>query len=289
MFVSGFTFIRNGIRYDYPFLESIRSALPLCDELIVMAGNSDDDTRRSLETIASDKLKIYDSVWDDSLREGGRVLAIETDKAMDRIAPQADWALYLQGDEVLHEASIPAIRQAMVDNLGRKDVEGLLFDYLHFYGSYRYTGDSRRWYRHEIRVIRNDPAIRSWRDAQGFRKNGRKLHVKPAGATVYHYGWVKSPAAQQQKQKAFHRLWHSDAGVQRRVGTSDAYDYSRIDSLRPFAGSHPAVMADRIGQAPETMNFDPQVKRFTLKERFLYVLEKWTGWRVGEYRNYRLV
>jgi len=89
-------------------------------------------------------------------------------------------------------------------------VEGLLFNYLHFYGSYDFIGSSRKWYRNEIRVIRNDKKIYSFRDAQGFRKDGRKLNVKPVDAFIYHYGWVKSPQKTAGKQKNFHKHWHDD-------------------------------------------------------------------------------
>ncbi len=103
------------------------------------------------------------------------------------------------GDEVVHEKFLPAIREAMIENLNRKEVDGLLFRYKHFYGTYDYVGDSRKWYRNEIRIIRNDKSIRSYRDAQGFRKNGEKLNVVPVNAEIYHYGWVRHPKSMQQK------------------------------------------------------------------------------------------
>jgi hypothetical protein len=289
MFVSGFTFVRNGLAFDYPFVESIRSALDLCDEFVVSVGPSDDGTRRAVESIGSPKIKIHDSVWDDTLREGGRVLAAETNKALDRVAKQADWALYLQADEVIHEKFLPAVRRAMEQHLDDARVEGLLFDYLHFYGAYRYVGDSRKWYRREVRAVRNDPAIRSWKDAQGFRKDGRKLRVRPAGACIYHYGWVKPPAVQQAKQQHFHKLWHDDAGAKRRAGEAAVFDYSRIDSLRAFTGTHPAVMRNRVAAEKEPPGLDPSRRNFSLKGRLLHALEKSTGWRPGEYRNYRLI
>ncbi|MBM3912615.1 MAG: glycosyltransferase family 2 protein, partial [Sphingomonadales bacterium] len=44
MKVSGFTFIRNAVLLDYPILEAIRSILPLCDEIVVAVGKSEDET-----------------------------------------------------------------------------------------------------------------------------------------------------------------------------------------------------------------------------------------------------
>ena len=150
MKVTGFTIIRNAVRFDYPVVEAIKSVLPLCDEFIVLVGNSDDGTKSLIENIASDKIKIFNSQWDDSLRKGGRVLADETNKALQIISSDSTWCFYIQGDEVLHEKDIPSIRAAMLEWENDKKVEGLLFNYTHFYGSYDFIGDSIKWYRKEV-------------------------------------------------------------------------------------------------------------------------------------------
>ena len=197
MKIAGFTFVRNAIKYDYPIIEAITSILPICDELVVAVGNSEDGTLDLIQSIDSPKIKIIETIWDDSLREGGRVLAVETDKALAAISPDADWCFYIQGDEVVHEKYLPVIKKAMEDNLHKTEVEGLLFKYLHFYGSYNYVADAHRWYRREIRVVRNTGNVLSYRDAQGFRtKDNQKLKVKLIDAFIYHYGWVKPPEIQ---------------------------------------------------------------------------------------------
>ena len=289
MKISGFTFIRNAQKFDYPIVEAITSILPLCDEMIVCVGNSSDDTLAMIEQIPTDKIKITHSVWDDSLREGGRVLAIETDKAFDAVAADSDWAFYIQGDEVVHEKYLPVIREAMEKYKDDKEVEGLLFNYVHFYGSYDYVGNSRRWYQHEIRIIKNNKAIRSYRDAQGFRIDGRKLNVKPIKAYIYHYGWVKPPKFQQAKAETFHRMWHDDEWVERNIPKVDEFDYSQIDSLKIFTKTHAAVMQPRIDQMNWQFSFDPTKKNLSLKERALYCLEKLTGRRWFEYKNYHII
>jgi glycosyltransferase involved in cell wall biosynthesis len=288
MKVSGFTFVRNALRYDYPVVESIGSILPIVDEMIVAVGNSDDETRKLIEAIGSPRIKIIDTIWDDSLREGGMVLALETNKAFDAVAADADWAIYLQADEVIHEQYHRAIRTSMEQWLDHKDVEGLLFNYLHFYGSYDFTGDSPDWYRREVRVIRNDKRIRSYRDAQGFRKSGAKLKVKPADAWVYHYGWVKPPESMQAKLENFNKYWHSDRWMEENIPKTATFDYTAIDSLAHFPGTHPAVMQARIARQNWQFDFDPTKKRFSFRSRIKYMVEKLTGWRVGEYKNYRV-
>src|SRR5690554_6338421 len=130
MKVSGFTFIRNARKFDYPIEEAIRSILPVCDEVIVAVGKSEDDTREMVAALGP-KIRIIDTVWDDNLREGGRVLAEETNKAFDAISRDSDWAFYIQGDEVLHEKYLPAVRNAMEKWKTEERVEGLLFNYLH--------------------------------------------------------------------------------------------------------------------------------------------------------------
>lgn len=288
MFVSGFTFVRNAVKFDYPVVASIRSLLPLVDELIVCLGNSEDGTEQLIRSISDAKIRIIHSVWDDSLREGGRVLAIETNKALDHVSPDADWCIYLQADEVIHEKDYPAIRSAMQQYCSDKRVEGLLFKYIHFYGSYNYIGNSRKWYRHEIRIVRNDPSIRSWKDAQGFRKNKIPLRVKPVNASIYHYGWVKNPFHQSEKQKNFHKMWHQDEKVKLMVSDLP-YDYNKIDTLALFNGSHPDVMKERVQNVDWDFEFDTSVKKLKLKDRILMGIERLTGKRLFEYKNYRLI
>ncbi len=288
MKVVGFTFIRNAQKFDYPIVEAITSILPLCDEFVVAVGNSEDQTRELVAAIHPEKIKIIDSVWDDTQREGGRVLALETNKAFDAISSDADWCFYIQGDEVVHENDLPAIKQAMETWKDDSRVEGLLFNYRHFYGSYDYIGDSRRWYRKEVRIVRKDAAIRSFRDAQGFQKNGRPLRVKPANAYIHHYGWVKPPKLQQAKQEYFHSLWHNDEWMNKNIPKVEEFDYSGINYLAHYTASHPEVMKNRIAATNWKFTFDPTKKNMGLKARFHYRFEKLTGWRLGEYKNYRL-
>jgi len=288
-FISGFTIVRNAVRFDYPVKESIKSILPVVDEMIVAVGNSDDETMDLIKNIKSDKIKIVESVWDDSLREGGKVLAVETNKAFDYISDKADWCFYIQADEVLHEKYYPEILHACSHWLEEKSIEGLLFKYLHFYGSYDYIGDSRQWYRNEIRIIRNNKQIRSYRDAQGFRINDRKLIVKPINAFIYHYGWVKDPRHQQEKQKHFHKMWHDDNWVKENVAEADAYDYSVIDSLVKFTGTHPEVMRKRLQRMNWNFHFDASKRKVSLKNKLIALVEKLTGYRLFEYKNYKKI
>ena len=290
MKVAGFTIIRNAIKFDYPVVEAITSILPICDEFIVAVGNSEDETLQLIKNINSPKIKIIETIWDDNLRQGRQVLAIETNKAFDAISKDTDWCFYIQSDECVHEKHLAAIKEAMQKYKDDKHVDGLLFNYLHFYGTYNYVGNSRRWYRKEIRIIKNDKSISSYKDAQGFRKrDNSKLNVKPITAEIYHYGWVKPPKAQQAKQEHFHKMWHDDEWMKKNISQVEEFDYSQIDSLEEFKETHPLVFQGRVKSADWKFNFDASQIKLSTKDKFLLFIEKTTGWKVGEYKNYKVV
>lgn len=293
MKVAGFTFIRNAVKNDYPIVEAITSILPICDEFVVALGNSEDETEQLIKNIGSPKIKIIPTVWDETLRDGGSVFAAETDKAFAAISPDVDWAFYIQGDECVHEKYLPLIKKEMEQNLNNAKVEGLLFKYLHFYGSYDYYGHSRRWYRREIRIVRNDKAIHSYRDAQGFRWDDRKIAVKLIDAYIYHYGWVKPPNGLANKLRNFNHFYHDDEWMKENLPESFEFDYSHKnpDRLVHFDGTHPSVMQKRIAATNWnlTIDMDALRKQMPFRRKALQKIEDWTGWRVSEYRNYKMV
>lgn len=290
MKITGFTIIRNAIINDYPIKEAIESILPVVDEMLVSVGESEDATEQLIHSIGSPKIKIIRSVWDISRRKGGEVLAIETDKAFQQIKRDTDWCFYIQGDEVVHEKYHTVIRETALQYKDDTRVEGLLFNYEHFYGTYDYVGDSRRWYAHEVRIIRNDKRISAYRDAQGFRKEGNKLLVKPVNAYIYHYGWVKSPAQMKRKMKEVSRFWNEDTEEWRNyLKTEDLFNFDDYDSLKHFTGTHPLVMQGRIERQNWQIPIDVSKKNFDFKDRLLYWFEKQTGIRPFDFKNYRII
>ena len=289
MKICGFTFVRNAVKYDYPVVESITSILPIVEEFIVSVGNCNDGTLQLIESINSPKIKIVHSTWDDSLKEGGRVLAVETDKALAHVPAAYDWAFYLQADEVVHEKDLNNIVAAASKYADNKNVEGLLFKYIHFYGTYDYIGDSRRWYSHEIRLIRNNGNIISYQDAQGFRtRQGKKLQVKEIDAHIYHYGWVRHPNKHFEKIVDFSAFWNGEGYNPPPHKEENMFDFLKdADSLARFKGSHPAVMQQRIAGKNWDANLDTSKKNFSFKDAVLYRIEKLTGKRLFSYKNYR--
>jgi glycosyltransferase involved in cell wall biosynthesis len=289
MKVAGFTIIKNAVINDFPILEAIRSILPVVDEMIVLIGDSTDETIALIESIGDPKIKIHHSVWDKHLRKGGSVLAVETDKAFALIDPSFTWAFYIQGDEVVHEKYHATIKEACQLYAEDTEVQGLLFNYKHFFGTYDYVGDSRKWYAHETRIIRNNKSISAYRDAQGFRIGKTKLPVAAIEASIYHYGWVKSPAQMKKKQKQSATYWNDDTKMQEIIASPDYYDFTGFDSLERFTETHPAVMLDRIQQKNWAIDLDITKKNFSFKNRILYYFEKWTGIRPFDFRNHKII
>ena len=289
MKVAGFTIIKNAVVNDFPILEAIRSILPVVDEMIVLIGDSTDNTTSLIESIGDPKIKIHHSIWNKDLRKGGVVLADETNKAFQLIDASFDWAFYIQGDEVVHEKYHPTILAACEKYKDDTAVQGLLFKYKHFYGTYDYVGDSRKWYAHEIRIIRNNKAISAYKDAQGFRIGKQKLPVAAIHASIYHYGWVKSPEQMRKKQKESAAFWNDDTQMEKIKASPDFYDFSEFDSLERFTGSHPRVMLDRIEQKNWAMDLDVSKKKLSFKKFILYYFEKWTGIRPFDFRNYKII
>ena len=269
MKVTGFSFVKNALIYDYPIVEAIRSILPICDDFIVAVGQSDDDTLALIKSIDPEKITIIETEWDESLREGGRVLAVETDKAFNAISKDSDWAFYIQGDEVVSEKYLEEIKNAMTLYKDVNEVDGLLFKYKHFYGSYDYIGASSKWYGEEIRVIKNKNHIYSYKDAQGFRKNdNEKLKVVAIDAYMFHYGWVKDPRAMQLKQENFNKLWHDDEWVKENVLEAEEFDYNSIVShLELFQDEHPKVMKKRIEEKNWKFSHDISHDKTSLKDK----------------------
>ncbi len=284
--ISGFTIVRNAVKLDYPIVPAIRSILDLCDEVVVNVGASEDETRDLVVGIGDSRIRVLDTAWDFS--RGGGTLAFETNRAM--AACRGAWGVYIQADEVLHETGVVAVREALRDWEGDRRVEGLLVDYLHFYGDFDTLATDRHWYRREVRVVRLGQEIRSYQDAQGFRvgPGDRRVRARVTGAPMFHYGWARPPQSMRQKFVASKEVFHERADQLEAHAELEALYWTPL--LRPFEGSHPRVAqawvaARRVGGTGRVVG----PRRFKLAHLRLYLsdwIERLTGARLFEYRNY---
>ena len=287
MKVSAFTFLRNGTLLGYPYVESIRSILPIVDEFIVNVGASIDDTADRIRSIDPTKVRLIESTWNERMSDRGYVYAQQ--KMIAQFNCTGDWAFYLEGDEVVHEADLPVIRAAMEHHLGNPRIEALVFDYYHFYGCPSYLAVSPGWYRRAPRILRN--TIRSYSPDGLFfvvmdhNKRGRYPRAALVGAPMYHYGHVRSVASMQEKIRQVSKYWGH---------TPPAFpSYGEIDAaaLAPFTGSHPQVVQEWLQKEAEsrfTPNPDHPLTRRERRHRWMMRLERTFGCELSK-KHFRLV
>jgi hypothetical protein len=290
MKVSGFTFLRNGQRLGYPFIASIRSILPLVDEFVIALGPCDDDTEAMLRAIGDPKIRIIPTQWNERLRSDYSVkgFVFGQQKTIALYNCTGDWAFYLEADEVLHEAELPKIRAALARHLEDDRVEALAFDYWHFYGNKNTVAWSPGWYRSEVRILRN--TIPAWSSESLFfnnvvsHKRSRQPRAAHTGATIFHYGWVRSEAQMNLKAGATHKYWEQAPPAR--------VDYTQIDAaiLRAFSGTHPQVIQDWLPAASGLFQADPnhQLTAREKKHRRMLWLEEHLGWKFNK-KHYTLV
>ncbi len=299
--ISGFTMIRNGVKFDYPFIESWESLLPVVDELVIAVGRGDDDTWEVAQRFARErgqgKVVLFETDWnlnDPIRKKSGIVLSEQTNIALSRC--RHDWCIYLQADEVLHEADYADLRAAINAAAVRPDVHGLLFDYVHFYGSYDVVQQTRSAYRREVRAVKKSSGIQSVGDAQSFRlSQGEKPVVLKANARIFHYGWVRTPEAMREKTFFMDQLYHGDPtaeqSAQRIPHSGENYRYKKFWGLRPYSGSHPQSMRSRIrakGWHWDLAKSPLIFKVSDVKKIILDSIERIFRIRLFEYRSYRL-
>lgn len=312
MKISGFSFVRNSDKLYYHIKEAIESILPIVDEFVVAVGKGDDDdtTRESIMSINSPKVKIIDTVWDEKYQKRGKNHSIQTNIAKN--ACSGDWLFYLQADEIVHEKDHEMIVSQCKKYLNDTRIEGLLFNYKHFWGDYDHYHKSHGWYPYEIRIIRNNKHIHSWESAQSFRycedfrdphqrEGTRKLRVAKAHADIYHYGWVRPPHYMVSKSKAFAQNHKGHARAEEIFKDAPKeFDYGPLDRIAKYEGTHPKVMHEKIKQmdwkdklqysGKPDPNREPHKHEIT-KYKIVTLLEKIFngGNQIFGFRNYELV
>jgi len=273
--VSGFTFVRNAVRFDYPAVESISSILPLVDEFIVNVGPDEDGTLDLIRSIPSPKIKIIQSQWNPHLRVGGYIYAQQTNIALFNCTGK--WAFYLQADEVVHEDDLPVIAESLDRYADDDRVEGLALHELTFWGDYRTEVAVYPW-KHQRRcwVVKPHRYVVSRGDAAGFcvlpkyKERGRYIYVVDTRARVFHYAFVRSPKALREKCRGVLGNW-TELYTPEEIAAlePDLYGALPREFLQRYEGSHPAVMAERMLRHPVVMDLasGPWTKRLTLRGR----------------------
>ncbi|MFA9290851.1 MAG: hypothetical protein ACEQSF_06550 [Solirubrobacteraceae bacterium] len=300
MKISAFTFLRNGLTYGYPFIESIKSLLPIVNEYIVVLGDSNDGSKEAILELNNPKIKIIPTIWDDNLRTGGKIFAQQANIGIENASKNSDWLFHLQADEVLHEKDYDTILKGLKDNLNYLPVDGFLLNFKIFFGDYNHYCPSRRFHQKEIRIIRNNPLIKSYKDSMGFRifnnehnilEKGTKLNVLQIDAIIYHYSYVRHPNKQKAKQLEFAKKYiKTDDFIADYLKKLDEQEvYGDYDFLYKFKETHPAVMNDLIMENDSSFVYQPLKNNMNFKEKFLKIIQETTGIQPFIYKNYKLI
>jgi len=285
MKVSAFTFIKNGGILGYPFIQSIKSILPIVDEFVINVGSGEDNTLEVIQAINDPKIRIIQSCWNDNMKNRGYVYGQQ--KMVAQFNCTGDWAFYIEGDEIYHENDLDRIYMSMKENLDNPEVEALIFDFYHFYGNANSYLDSPGWYRSEARIIKN--SLRTYAPDGLFwlvldsNKTGRYPKAKHTGAKCYHYGWVRSEAQMNLKSKKVQKYWGGEA---------NKIDYSKMDQsiIKEFKGSHPKIIQDWIPKETGVFVADQDYK-LSLKQKkhkIMIIFEKLFGLELSK-KHYKLV
>ena len=247
---------------DYPFEAALTSALSICDEAVVVVGQSLDNT--------------LDLVYCLQEKHGAeRVTVIETVFKYDRMwqerwwnmassATDAEWLMYHDADEAVHEDDAPKVRQ-LLDN----PAVGLIrFPFIHFYASEDYTISfplthntrlGRRSLGYRMINMCSDQAPGHAACAMMMTCEGTdyNAHAYPGpelvdvDAPIYHYGWARNPFALALSQ-AKYRAWYADGDGLEDGRLPEVDPWPVADELpiflesgrvQRFDGSHPAAMA----------------------------------------------
>jgi len=241
--VYGFTLLRNGIKYDYPFRESLTSLAGITKKVFLALGKSGDGTEEAISDL--EFLHIIPTVWDDHMRDGGVILSQQTNTALKVLRDVHSkefgaWGFYLQSDEVLHEEDYCQIL-ADLETAENSGCDALSFRYLHFWKNHHVLAINKKWYPHEIRAIKLNSGIESWGDAQGFRPLQK---VFQSDARIYHYGHVREKDRYLNKKKDILKLYHADEKLPK-YRRREARFEQQTECI-PFCGNHPRFMQDRI-------------------------------------------
>jgi glycosyltransferase involved in cell wall biosynthesis len=195
MRLSIYTFVRNGLYFDFHVEAMLRHHAPFVDEIIVDEGMSDDGTYEAIKDI-DPKIRVFRNRWDRSDPLTWHI------KFKNRARQQCtgDWCILLDCDEFIPEWEFPRLREA----IARSTANILPVRFTHFYGNHRvhYTRTDRPHPpRLGFRIHRNLPPIEVWGDGANVREAGMPLGAPNAADAfeVHHFGEVRDAARLREK------------------------------------------------------------------------------------------
>ncbi len=251
----------NLIAMDYPFEAALVSALGVCDRAVVVLGVCYDETRDWVyalqrqhgpdRVIVREQAWEFDRMWQERCWEWGS-----------EMAPDAEWLMYHDADEALHEDNVASIRSVMAE----PDVKLISFPYVHLYATPEFEYINPKFYRRNTRLGRRSAGyrMRNWCSDEHpthaacqmvYGPDERNAHACRTDEIVlletpfYHYGWCRDARAMGMSTIK-HRAWYADgAGLEDgHLLAMPPYNFNLAQKLAdgdavPYSGPHPAAMA----------------------------------------------
>jgi glycosyltransferase involved in cell wall biosynthesis len=195
MKLSIYTFVKDGLYFDFHVEAMLRHHLPLADEIIVNEGYSSDGTYEAIRDI-DPKIKVHRFHWDRSDPNGWH----RKFKNQARELCTGDWCILLDCDEFIPEWEFDRIRSFMET----ADQPLARSRYVHFYANYKvYIAKQRPILpTNGVRFHRNRPDIEVWGDGANVGVVGRHDDASLLADDtfdVHHFGCVRNPARLRQK------------------------------------------------------------------------------------------
>ncbi len=107
--ISGFLVVKDAATQGYPFVEAIRAALPLCDELLIGDGGSVDGTWEALEVVRDafpQRVHLFRDGWPRGV-EPRRAVVAATTWLKERC--RSPWCFQLQANEIVPATAVAAL------------------------------------------------------------------------------------------------------------------------------------------------------------------------------------
>jgi glycosyltransferase involved in cell wall biosynthesis len=238
MRLSIYTFIRDGIFYDYHAIDMLKHHLPLADEIVVNEGYSSDGTYEKISTI-DPKIKIFRTQWDGNKCFNWFVSF--KDEARKRCT--GDWCILLDCDEFIPEWEFEELRAYLEET---KELT-VPVELINFYGNYKVYNvhPQNVGWPHRKRIIhRNLPDMEVWGDGSNVRLKNTDEDTAPAAKefTCHHFGFVRKAARLRQKWRNTQSIypgrkrWFSVPGFVFDLLPHDWKDPQFLDDLALYEG-----------------------------------------------------
>lgn len=247
MTLGGVLFIRNGEQYDYSYKEAIACLQELCDKVVILDAGSDDQTAEIVQGYEDQNTMVVcldKEEWDK--QQGREKLSYFQNLALSFL--DTDYYFLLQGDEIIHEDSFPAIREAI-----ETGEEAFICSRVNLWGdcnSYiNVPADKQPCSTRVIRLAKTQ--YKSVGDGESISANAISKFAEDI--RIYHYGFVRKKEVMKAKvinmQEFVFNLGHHDPKLdQSEIFNSELW--FKGDELSPIKEPHPKFIKEWVKTRP---------------------------------------